>query len=109
MDIAKRLLPALLLGCFLLLSLLSMRRHTLTYDEPGHYQYGLQLLNGAAKRFDNSKMPVSALNAQPGWLASRLHEGALRARLERVETGRLATILFSILIAWAVYRWSHSL
>jgi 4-amino-4-deoxy-L-arabinose transferase-like glycosyltransferase len=105
----QKLLARLLLTALILISLLSARRHTLTYDEPAHYEYGLQLLGGEAARFDDSKMPFSALNALPGRLAARLAEGDYRYRLEQVATGRVATILFSALAALAVFGWSRSL
>ena len=106
---AQKLAVLALLGCFLLLSLLSMRRMTLTYDEAAHYQYGLQVLSGNSDRFDDSKMPVSVLNALPGKIASVLPPGALKDALAPVETGRLATLLFSVMVAYFTYRWSREL
>lgn len=104
-----RVLPGFLLAFFLMISLLSLRRHTATYDEPAHLQYGRQLLAGDAGRFDDSKMPISALNALPARLAAGLPPGAVRSRLEGLAAARLMTVGFSLLVAWGVYRWSKAL
>ena len=37
---------------------------SLMADEAKHYKYGMNILNGDSDRFDDSKMPVSALNAE---------------------------------------------
>ncbi len=51
-------------GC--LLSLAATWHRTPTLDEPRHLQMGRQvLMEGSWARFDNSKMPVNALNALP--------------------------------------------
>ena len=58
-------LPFLLLGIFFTIGLLSMRHKTLTVDEDGHWRYGAQILALSSDRFDDSKMPATALNAVP--------------------------------------------
>jgi hypothetical protein len=105
-----------LLLLFFLISLLSVRQKTLTYDESVHYQYGLQVLSlhsdrlpASGGRTDDSKMPFTGLNAIPGKLAELLPAGRVQSRLAKVATGRLATIVFSMLIAWLVYHWSKKL
>jgi hypothetical protein len=99
----------LLVAVILLLDVESVRHDTLTDDEPVHYLYGMNILGGDATRFNNSKMPITALNALPAWLAGALPPGPLQAFLGRIETGRYATIVFSLLVAACVFCWSRDL
>src|SRR6185503_3740802 len=80
-----------------------------TYDEPGHLRYGRQLLHGVARRFDDSKMPVSALNALPGAVAAALPPGPLRSALASAYAARVPTMIASVAVAWLVWRWSRRL
>lgn len=105
-----------LLLLFFLISLLSVSHMTLTYDEPRHYLYGLQILSLDSNRLilekgkiDDSKMPFSALNAIPGKIAQFLPQGSLKTIFADITAGRVATILFSLILAWQVYRWSKKL
>jgi 4-amino-4-deoxy-L-arabinose transferase-like glycosyltransferase len=98
-----------LLTAFLVLALASVREKTLTYDEPDHLRYGLQILHGDADRFDDSKMPVSALNALPWRLAEALPEGRVRAALSGVFAARVPTILAALLLGLLVHRWAREL
>jgi 4-amino-4-deoxy-L-arabinose transferase-like glycosyltransferase len=105
-----------LLLVFFLINLLSVRNLTLTYDEPRHYAYGLQILSLDSNRLiwekgkiDDSKMPFSVLNAIPGMIAQLLPQGSAKTILADITTGRLATILFSLILAWLVYRWCEKL
>src|SRR5207247_11329256 len=72
----KRSAPALLLllaaGA---LDVLTVRHDTLTEDEPVHYRYGVNVLDGDSTRFDDSKMPATALNALPARVGTRLRPG----------------------------------
>lgn len=106
---APRTIALLLLGVILCLDVLSVRRDSLTNDEPVHHRYGMNVLRGDPTRFDDSKMPVTALNALPALVASRLAPGRLRDLLQRVEAGRYVTIAFSLLVAWHVFKWSREL
>ena len=113
---STRIAVSALLLVFLLINLLSVRNMTLTVDEPRHYLYGLQILNLNSNRLilekgkiDDSKMPFSALNAIPGKIAQFLPPGNLAAYLADITTGRVATILFSLILAGLVYRWSKKL
>lgn len=47
-----------------------MQRKGITTDEPARYAYGRQILNGDSKWLDDSKMPLSALNALPALLVA---------------------------------------
>ena len=98
-----------LMFIFLTLSILSVRGKSLTYDEPYHYRYGANILNGDSTRFDDSKMPFSAWNALPAKLASYLPDGALKSNLEKMVTARLMTVLFSLIVAFMVYSWARQL
>lgn len=100
---------ALLLAIFFLNSMFSILGKSLTYDEPYHYRYGVNILNGDATRFDDSKMPFSAWNALPAKLASFLPEGNLKSSLEKTVAARLMTTLFSMLAAFVVFYWGREL
>jgi len=101
-----RALIAILLTLHAAVALLSTRSQSLTYDEYGHYLYGEQILSLDSDRFDNSKMPFSALNALPVRLARALAPDAMAAAWQPERIGRLATILFSTLIGYFLYRWA---
>ncbi|MGB7874947.1 MAG: glycosyltransferase family 39 protein [Anaerolineales bacterium] len=102
-------LVATLLLIFLAIGSLSVWGKALTYDEGKHMRYGRNLLEGSTERFDDSKMPVSALNALPNKLATFLPEGFIERVLDAFFTARMVTFLFSMLVAWLVFYWSRSL
>lgn len=108
-GVKPRLAALALLAVALVLAVTSVRRASLTYDEPVHYRYGAQLLEGEAGRFDDSKMPVSALNALPGRLGAVLPAGRWREALVAEEAGRFVTILIYLALAALVYVWSREL
>lgn len=84
----------------------------LTYDEGRHFEYGANILRGNSSRFDDSKMPVSALNAAPAaiWGGLRgLPISSVFSRPEAVHFGRYVTVLFSLLTAFFVFCWSKEL
>jgi len=82
---------------------------SLMADEAKHYKYGMNILNGDSNRFDDSKMPVSALNALPAKLASFLPDSQLKIYLDKIFVARFVTILFSALAAYMVFHWSRKL
>ena len=94
---------------FIVFSAFSVRGMSLTADEPDHYKYGTRILSLNSTRFDDSKMPITALNVLPAKLASKLPLGAIRTFLEQFFIARFVTILFSAFIALLVYHWSRSL
>jgi len=98
-----------LLLVFVALGVLSVKGRTRTVDEEKHFRYGLNLLNGSTDRFDDSKMPVTALNAVPAKLAAYLPVGPLQTWLGKFITARLVTLIFSTLLALLVFHWSRSL
>jgi len=105
----QRAVVLALLGFFLLVSAFSVVGKTETYDEPNHYAYGVQILSGNSTRFDDSKMPFSALNALPGRIVSLLPPNPLSKVLNNFFFARLMTILFATLVAYLVFYWSRCL
>ena len=105
----QNLSACVLIFLFFLLGVFSVREKSWTFDEPNHYQYGMNILNGDSDRFDDSKMPVSAWNALPARIASFLPEGTLKVHLQKPIVARLMTTLFSMLIACLVFHWSRRL
>jgi 4-amino-4-deoxy-L-arabinose transferase-like glycosyltransferase len=83
---------------------------TPTTDEGDHLRYGLAVLHGDAERFDDSKMPVSALNALPARLAEELPAGSGLVRpLRSLLALRLATVGGTLLLALVVFAWASEL
>lgn len=94
-------------ACLNLLSVL--RGFSLTADEDKHYRYGRNILAGDSTRFDDSKMPVTGLNALPEKIGSWFGDGRLKELFSRFYTARSVTILFACLLAWLVFHWSRQL
>jgi 4-amino-4-deoxy-L-arabinose transferase-like glycosyltransferase len=63
----------------------------------------------AAGLVDDSKMPITAINALPGKLAERLPAGLAKRVLSSFPTARFVTVLFSGLVGLLVFHWSRSL
>lgn len=97
---------AVLLLAHVILAAASARQMSLTYDEPNHLRYGEQILAGNADRFDDSKMPFSALNAGVVHVARSLIPALFEGTWQAERVGRLATILFSGLFAGAIWLWA---
>ena len=106
---AGPLLVAAMLAAMLVIDALTIREDSLTYDEPIHYRYGTQVLDGDSSRFIDGTMPVTALNALLQRLGKALAPGPIRDYLQRVPSGRWVTILFSLLLGYFVFRWSREL
>lgn len=87
----------------------------LTADEPSHLTYGAKILNGHSYKIsctlDDSKMPVSALNALPRAVQQVLHPGLKKSDNGASDTqmGRYITFLFSLLSLYVVFKWSSQL
>jgi 4-amino-4-deoxy-L-arabinose transferase-like glycosyltransferase len=109
LSLPEGLLAGSLMAAFLLLAILSLRHRTLTYDEPSHYRYGRRILEGDANRFDDSKMPITALNALPAKLAEQLPKGPLDSLLSRFNTARAVTIVTGALLGCLVFLWARQL
>ncbi len=120
-----------MLGAMCVLLVASVWNKTLCYDEQAHLDYGrrvLSLQTGRTGLMDDSKMPVSALNALvwpllgslglqhpllPSYqvLSPKKRIQAVRAkRLQLgVKTGRAATIMVTLLFGLLVFYWSREL
>src|SRR5574341_60332 len=94
---------------FVLFGALSVQKVFITADEAYHLRYGTNILSLSARRFDDSKMPISALNALPGKLAAHLPAGGWRDFFGSLFAARLVTILFSACVAYLVFHWSRAL
>jgi 4-amino-4-deoxy-L-arabinose transferase-like glycosyltransferase len=100
---------AAMLAAIVAIDAASARRDSLTYDEPMHFRYGQSILDLDSGRFIDGTMPLSAINALPQRLSTVLPSGSLQNTLSKVETGRLMTILFAVLLGYCVFRWSREL
>jgi Gpi18-like mannosyltransferase len=103
------LFPCFLIFAFIATGFLSVRKLSLTADEAKHYRYGENILAGDSNRFDDSKMPISALNALPARLAGFLSDGALKTWLQKFIVARMMTLLFSALVAFVIFIWARKM
>lgn len=107
---AQNLLAIVIMLFFAGINIVSVRReYSQTRDEDKHYLYGQNIVNGNSTRFDDSKMPVSALNALPAKLAELTGSERLIRIGSRFYIARTVTILFSCFVAFLVFYWSRSL
>ena len=100
-------------GAFLLLGIRAIGSASPTTDEPGHYRYGHRILRGVAARWDDSKMPVSALNALPCFLLEKAGS-PLRDTDEFAgpcdwTLARTPTLLGGLALGLAIAAWSKAL
>lgn len=107
--LAREFIAPILLLLFCVLSILSVLGKTVTVDEGSHFRYGISILQGDSTRFDDSKMPISALNALPRQMSSWISEGGFHDLLNNFMVARAMTIIFSALVGWLVFYWSRSL
>lgn len=104
---------AILSGAFLLLGLRAIGGASPTTDEPGHYRYGHRILRGVAARWDDSKMPVSALNALPCLLLEKA--GSPLRDLDEFSGpcdwtfARTPSLLGGLALGLAIASWSRAL
>jgi len=108
-----RLAIAILSAAFLLLGIRAIGSASPTTDEPGHYRYGHRILRGVAARWDDSKMPVSALNALPCFLSEKAGS-PLRDTDEFSgpcdwTLARMPTLLGGLALGLAIAAWSRAL
>ena len=84
----------------------SLRHKGSTADAQNHLYYGQQFFNNHLHRdqpFLDSKMPISALNAIPSLISGE------NDPLQATRQGRIITLLFALLLAFYVWRWSKEL
>ena len=105
----QNFLAFLILLVFFVFSAFSVYGRDQTFDEPRHYKYGMNILNGDSNRFDDSKMPVSAWNALPAKIAGSFPDGLLKQVFSSYIVARLMTTLFAALAGFAVFVWARKL
>jgi len=105
----QNILVIFVLLLFFVLNALSVHGRDTTVDEPGHYRYGVNILNGNSTRFSDSKMPVSVWNALPAKVAEYLPTGIAKSILSTFLVARLMTTLFSMLAGFVVFIWARKL
>lgn len=106
----QNILALVIILLFAVINVLSVRREfSQTRDEDKHYQYGWNVINGDSTRFDDSKMPVSALNALPAKFAELIGDERLIRIGSRFYIARSVTIFFSCLVAFLVFYWARKL
>lgn len=114
-KITQNVFFIIFLGVILFLNILSVRHKTLTYDERSHFKYGLQILKLNSDRFKDCEgtMPFSAFNAIPHEIGELLKHvvksGKFTNFLCTIEAGRYITIIFSLLLAFYVFKWTREL
>jgi 4-amino-4-deoxy-L-arabinose transferase-like glycosyltransferase len=86
-----------------------LRQFSLTTDEDKHILYGENVASGNPARIDDSKMPVTALNALPKKAALFLEEGKIKYYLNKLFVARAVTVFFSCLLAFLVFYWARLL
>lgn len=94
------------------MELASIREKTFTADEEDHYGYGwnILMLNPDSRIVGNGTlMPFNSFNTLPRLVGRQLPDGSIRSFLIALETGRLVTMLFSLLLACYVFKWSREL
>jgi len=112
----QNLLVLALIFFFVVFGILSVKDKSITTDEGSHLHYGMNILNLDSDRlevapgiYDDSKMPIIALNALPAKIAEGLPGSIAKNLLNKLIAARLVTIIFSAWIAWLVFQWSRSL
>jgi Dolichyl-phosphate-mannose-protein mannosyltransferase len=117
-KITINVLVIVLLIIIFLLNILSIRDKSVTYDEPRHLRYGEQILMFNADRFleaaktphvNHGVMPITCLNAIPQKIGKSLQPGKLKNFLDNLNTGRSITVIFSVLLAFFIFKWASEL
>ena len=105
----QNFLALVVIFLFLVFNAFSVQGRDKTLDEPRHYKYGMNILNGDSNRFDDSKMPVSAWNALPSKVARSLPEGFLKSYLSKYLVARVMTTLFACATGLVIFLWARKL
>jgi len=106
---------ALLIVLYLINGICSINALSVTADEGSHLAFGIRMLKGDPSRTnpekDNSKMPISVLNALP-----RAAEQIFNKDLSKNDNGtsdtikgRYLTLFFAVLIILLVFQWSRKM
>ncbi|HEX2683369.1 MAG TPA: glycosyltransferase family 39 protein [Ferruginibacter sp.] len=109
------ILLSLLIVLYLINGICSINALSITADEGSHLAFGIKLLKGDPARThpekDNSKMPVSVLNAIPRAVEQVFNKSLTKTDWGVSDTikGRYITLFFSVLIILLVFTWSRKL
>jgi dolichyl-phosphate-mannose--protein O-mannosyl transferase len=107
------ILVGLCLAIIAALNIFSMKHMSFTTDEPSYYSYGASIIRLNSNRnyslMWDSKMPFSALNVLPRFLGRHLKCGEAKRYLSNMGTGRIVTVLFSLILGFYVFLWSYKL
>ncbi len=115
MNRKQTIILSLLIVLYLFNGISSINSLSITADEGSHLAFGIKMLKGDPARTnpekDNSKMPISVLNAIPRAVEQVFHPGLVKLDNGEADTikGRYFTLLFSILIILLVFIWSRKL
>jgi len=93
----------------LVLNVTSLRHKSFTTDEPFHFEYGLKILLTDSDRFDDSKMPVSALNALVVLGELDADDPNMNLDAGKIQRARLVTVFCSLVLALLIYCWARKL
>ena len=105
----------LIILAYLINGIFSINNLSITFDEQTHLSFGERMLKGLPGRLspekDNSKMPISALNALPRAAEQIVNPGLQKSDNGAVDifNGRYITLLFSVLTILLVFKWSCKL
>jgi len=111
----NKLILFLLVLVYLINGICSINAISVTFDEGAHFSYGIRILKGQPARVnqenDNSKMPISALNALPRAVEQVFSKNLVKedGGVSDITKGRYLTLLFSVLIILLVFMWSRDL
>lgn len=106
---------SLLIVLYLINGICSINALSITADEGSHLAFGIKMLKGDPSRTnpekDNSKMPISVLNAIPRAVEQLLNKDLSKNDFGISDTikGRYVTLFFSVLIILLVFHWSKRL
>ena len=115
MNKKHTIILSLLVVLYLINGICSINALSVTADEGSHLAFGIKMLKGDPARTnpekDNSKMPVSVLNAIPRGVEQLFSKGLVKNDNGISDTikGRYATLFFSVLIILLVFNWSRKL
>ncbi|MGB4843123.1 MAG: glycosyltransferase family 39 protein [Ferruginibacter sp.] len=115
MNKKQRIILLLLIVAYLINGISSINSLSITADEGSHLAFGIKMLKGDPARTnpekDNSKMPVSVINAIPRAFEQLFNKELTKNDYGESDTikGRYITLLFSVSIILLVFTWSRKL
>ena len=101
-----------LLGVLAAIHFFSLKNLYVTYDEWSHLRYGIRMLKGNSDRLDDSKTPITVLNAVPFQYFkkySREDTNSLQYMTSHLWQARWVTVFFSLILGLVVYAFSRDI